>query len=364
MLVSSLQRAHAYRCLLSKATPPYVTYHTPRPVEHDDVTDTLASISLGKDEVMADACVTHDEGTENVHDHSKSIQPDEQHEERARTAVSILSSTSEFSENTSKILERNEAWLERRFKARIDPTLLFAYARLILTCKKQGSIISRRLFPIWKSYMTRLLGIGRGYSLIVWDWTTLFEFFSTDFESLEKSFLAYILQKDSVPCTSLDSAPEGSEQRWKNRPSPSITTEGLSLAPIATNQGSDHDELLLIPLLNSPAPGSDFIRDNIRKDPFHELQRMPTASPFERWSQRYDISSSPNWIRSYMSPRNPLLLLTPAPIGTPWDHPQKASPRSTGSQGYGSRVFHFDKVLVDDDYSLHFSAPKLIEDLI
>jgi hypothetical protein len=354
--------------LTMKATPPYVTYHTPRPVEHDDVTDTLASISLGKDEIMADTYVTYDERTENLHDHSKTFQPDEQHEERASTSVSILSSTGEFSENNSKTLERNEAWLDKRSIARNDPTLLFAYARLILTCKKQGSIISRKLFPIWKSYIARRQGIGRFYSLNVippYECLSLLDFFSTDFESLEKSLLAsYVFHDDWTSCTSLDSAPERSEQRWKNRLLPSTTTEDLNLAPIATNQSSDHDELLLMPLLNSPAPGSDFIRDNIRRDPFHELQRMPTASPFELGSQRYDISSSPNWIRSYMSPSNPLLLLTPAPIGTPWGHIPKPSPRPTGSQGHGSRVFNSDHFLADDDISGGLHDQAKIEDVI
>jgi hypothetical protein len=48
------------------------------------------------------------------------------------------------------------------------------------------------------------------------------------------------------------------------------------------------------------------------------------ASPFERWSQRYDLSESPNWVRDYMTPRNPLSIISPAPIGTPWndDYPE------------------------------------------
>jgi hypothetical protein len=44
-----------------------------------------------------------------------------------------------------------------------------------------------------------------------------------------------------------------------------------------------------------------------------------TASPFERWSQRYDPSPSPDWFRGYMTPRNPLRILSPCPIGTPWN---------------------------------------------
>lgn len=128
---------------------------------------------------------------------------------------------------------------------------------------------------------------------------------------------------------------------------PSITIEEPSFHNSATKQDSDPYELLLKSLSNSPSPCSDVIQGSACEGSLRELEPIPTASTFERWSQRYDISSSPNWIRSYMSPSNPLSLLTPAPIGTPRDLIQKASPRSIGSQKYGSRVFNFDNFLVD-----------------
>jgi hypothetical protein len=100
----------------------------------------------------------------------------------------------------------------------------------------------------------------------------------------------------------------------------------------------DYDKLLLKTRSNAPVSRIDSIRGNICEEPSRGLQLIPAASPFERWSQRYDISSSPNWIKSYMSPSNPLLLLTPAPTGSPWDHIPEASPRLIGSEGYGSRA--------------------------
>ena len=50
------------------------------------------------------------------------------------------------------------------------------------------------------------------------------------------------------------------------------------------------------------------------------------ASPYERWSQRYDLSSSPNWFRRCIGPRNPLALSSQCPIGTPWSQNQDFAP--------------------------------------
>jgi hypothetical protein len=58
-----------------------------------------------------------------------------------------------------------------------------------------------------------------------------------------------------------------------------------------------------------------------------------------------------------MSPSNPLSLLTPAPIGTPLDHVPKPSPRPIGSQWYGSKMFDFDNIIVDDN-TLRNSSPQ------
>ena len=312
--------------LTMKATPPYVKYHTPHPIEDDDVTNILASISLGKDEVMTDTCATHDEGTQNLFDYSKIIQPDKQRKEHANASVSILSSSGEVSEDISKLLERNEAWLERRLEARNDLKLIHAYARLIWIYKKiQRLTTLDKDFSIWKSYFERRLETLRSgpYNKL---WIAapiscrsfLLYYINNTFESLNTSFLDHW----TLP------------------------------------------KLLRTAQYSSSVSHSESVLCNIRKELFHELQSIPTASPFERWSQRYDISSSPNWIRSYMSPSNPLSLLTPAPIGTPWDQILEASPRPTGSKGHGSRVFNSDDFLVDDDISRGLHDQAKIEDLI
>jgi hypothetical protein len=287
----------------------------------------LASISLGKDEIIADACVTYDERTENLHDHSKSIQPDEQHEERASASLSILLSFGEVSKDTTRILERNEAWLERRYKARNDPELILAYARLILPYMRQGSTTLHKNFRIWRSYFERRRLESSDSSKKS---PFLLDFIIRDFETLESSLMAYsVFHEVSAPLTSIDSA-----------------TELFPKNPTMTRR----------------KPIADLIPDNIREEPFRELQSIPTASPFERWSQRYDISSSPNWIRSYMSPSNPLSLLTPAPIGTPWDHVPKPSPRLTASPGYGSRVFNKNNTDVHGDNFHSLPVHANIED--
>jgi hypothetical protein len=223
---------------------------------------------------------------------------------------------------------------------------------------RQGSTTLHKNFRIWRSYFERRrLESFDSYSSKKSRF--LLDFIIRDFETLESSLMACsVFHEVSAPLTSIDSA---TELFPKN---PTMTRRKPIFPHFATNQDSDYGKPWLKALPNSPALCSDFIRDNIREEPFHELQPIPTASPLERWSQRYDISSSPNWIRSYMSPRNPLLLLTPAPIGTPWDHIQRASPRSTGSQGYGSRVFNSDNFLVDYGISggLHDQAKS--EDVI
>jgi hypothetical protein len=336
-----------------KATPPYVTYHTPRPVENDDVVTTLASISLSKDEVMADSCATHDERPENLFAQSKSIWADKQHEERASTSLSMLSCSDEVSEDISKILERNEAWLEKRCKARNDPELILAYAKLMWICKKiQRSTTLHKHLPMWKSYFQRRLDTDHSDSCgnflrTAWPYyrLALLDFIKGDFETLGFTVLYYWGFEELESDISLNPAIELV---------PSITIGetilspmGSPTAPSGTKQDFDHDELLRKAQSNSSVSHSESVLSNLREGPFRELQPIPTASPFERWSQRYDISSSPNWIRSYMSPSNPLTLLTPAPIGTPWDHIPKASPRPTGSQWYGCRVYNFDDFLVN-----------------
>jgi hypothetical protein len=96
------------------------------------------------------------------------------------------------------------------------------------------------------------------------------------------------------------------------------------------------------------------IRDYLYNEPLHDLHHPTAASPFERWSQRYDVSSSPNWIKAYVLPGNPLLLLTPAPIGTPWNQIGPASPRRSsrfgaGAQSYKLKLFDEDNNDVDTE---------------
>jgi hypothetical protein len=195
-------------------------------------------------------------------------------------------------------------------------------------CKKQDSATLHKINPNWRSYFIRRLNYyARCRATGAEHRSFQPDFINSGFEALEAH---WILDAESGAFDPLNFS----------ELLPSSTTGGFSLPPIATNKHSDHDKLLRKAHSNSSVSRSESVLCNIREKPFHELQRIPTASPFERWSQRYDISSSPNWIKSYMSPSNPLLLLTPAPIGTPWDHPLKASPRSTGSQGYESRVYN------------------------
>jgi hypothetical protein len=319
--------------LTMKATPPYVTYHTPHPVEDDDVTNTLASISLSQDEVMADACATHGEGTENLFDRSKILEPDKQREKHASASESILPSSNEVSEDISKILERNEAWLERRLKARNNPELILAYARLIWTYKKVQRPTTLDIdFSIWKSYFERRLKtLGSDPYKEFWIEAPVFHrslllyYIDHTFESLNTSFLDH----------------------WTTGLLPSIIIWRSGVPYFATEQ--DYDKLLRKAQSNSSVSRSEPVFSSIREEAFSELQSIPTASPFERWSQRYDISSSPNWIRSYMSPSNPLSLLTPAPIGTPWEHIPKPSPRLSASPGHGSRVFNKNNTDIDGD---------------
>jgi hypothetical protein len=106
---------------------------------------------------MTDTCATHDEGTENLFDHSEIIGLYKRLEERASTWASILSSSDEVSGDTSKILARNEAWLEKRCHARNDLGLVVAYAKLIWMCKKQRSTTLHKHIPMWKSYFERRL---------------------------------------------------------------------------------------------------------------------------------------------------------------------------------------------------------------
>jgi hypothetical protein len=311
----------------------------------------LASISLGKDVVMTDACATHDEGTENLIDHTKTSPPDKQYAERASTFMSTLPSSDKVRDDSSKILKRNEAWLSKRVKARNDPKLLLAYARLILSCRKQDPRTFQIHFLHWRSYFIRRLGYYDGYWGISGSKVPSFllGFINCDVKALAAH---WILDADYPPFDSLNFT----------ELSPLITTGVPSVPHVATNQGSDYAELLRKDQSSSSVSRPEPVLSSLREEGFSELQSIPTASPFERWSQRYDISSSPNWIRSYMSPSNPLSLLTPAPIGTPWGHIAKPSPRLTASPGYGSKVFNKNNTDVHGDNFHSLPVHANIED--
>jgi hypothetical protein len=212
----------------------------------------------------------------------------------------------------------------------------------MLKCKKQDSATLHKINPNWRSYFIRRLNYYARCRATGAEHRS----FLPDFINLEAH---WSLDAESGPFDPLNFT----------ELLPLSTTGGFSLPPIATNKHSDHDKLLRMAQSNSSVSRSESVLCNIREEPFRELQSIPTASPFERWSQRYDISSSPNWIKSYMSPSNPLLLLTPAPIGTPWDHPLKASPHSTGSQGYGSKVYDYG--LYKHDLLLDQYGPLLVD---
>ncbi len=63
-------------------------------------------------------------------------------------------------------------------------------------------------------------------------------------------------------------------------------------------------------------PGSGLPSPKLRaiSSPFSPNSQESEPSPYERCSPRYHLSSSPNWYRRPITPKNPLYYLTPFPI--------------------------------------------------